>query len=531
MSTGATNDVPLTRKDFISDQTVRWCPGCGDYAILAQMQRALPEIGVPKERTVFISGIGCSSRFPYYMNTYGIHSIHGRAPTLATGLAIANPDLSIWVITGDGDGLSIGGNHLLHAIRRNVNLKIILFNNRIYGLTKGQYSPTSRTGAVTKSSPMGVMEQPLNPIAVAMAAEATFVARSIDSHPQHLAATLKQASDHLGTAFVEIYQNCVIFNPTEWTELSDRKNRDDSILYLEHGKHMIFGKNQDKGIRLNGFTPEVVSLDDVDLDDILVHDATSKPLASILGSMEFPDYPAAMGVIRDVRKPDYAAELISQVRTAQEERGVGDLNQLYLAADLWTVHTRKEVECASARERRDGEAAISVRRLDASSQASVMPITGLDEEYIDDLDKPEEKISDFQDLLVTDTVSALEPNIPITMSEHSSLARTIRQMNRHNIGCVLVTDEEDRLVGIFTEWDALMRVVGVVDDLAQQTVADYMTPEPLALKADLPIAQALNLMSVHGFRHLPLVDDNNHPIGIISFRDVVGYLNDVLEKE
>lgn len=508
MSTTA--EITLTRKDFVSDQAVRWCPGCGDYSILAQMQRVLPEIGVPKEKIVFISGIGCSSRFPYYMNTYGIHSIHGRAPTLATGLAIANPDLSIWVITGDGDGLSIGGNHLLHAIRRNVNLKILLFNNRIYGLTKGQYSPTSRSGTVTKSSPMGSMEQPLNPIAVALAAEATFVARSIDSHPQHLAAILKRAAEHPGTAFVEIYQNCIIFNPTEWTELSDRKNRDDSILYLEHGKHMIFGKNQDKGIRLRGFTPEVVSLDQVDLDEILVHDATSKPLASILSSMEFPDYPAAMGMIRDVRKPDYAAELLSQVRMAQEKQGVGELNQLYLAADLWTVHAREDVE---------------------SSISGDVPITGLDEEYLDDLNKLEDEISDLQDLLVLDTISALEPEVPITMDERSSLARTIRQMNRHNIGCVLVTDEEDRLVGVFTEWDVLMRVVGIVDDLSQETIADYMTPEPIALKADLPIAQALNLMSVHGFRHLPLVDDNSHPTGIISFRDVVGYLNDVLEEE
>ena len=515
MSTVATEEIALTRKDFTSDQTVRWCPGCGDYSILAQMQRMLPETRVPKEKTVFISGIGCSSRFPYYMNTYGIHSIHGRAPALATGLAIANPDLSIWVITGDGDGLSIGGNHLLHAIRRNINLNIVLFNNRIYGLTKGQYSPTSRPGTVTKSSPMGSMEQPLNPIAVALAAEATFVARSIDSHPQHLAATLKRAADHQGTSFVEIYQNCVIFNPNEWTDLSDRKNRDDSILYLEHGKHMIFGKNRDKGIRLSGFTPEVVSLDEVDLDEILVHDATSRPLASILGSMEFPDYPAAMGLIRDVRKPDYAAELMAQVQTAQEKRGAGDLNQLYLAADLWTVEEREQTE----------EREITPR----SPAFEEMPITGLDEEYIDEMDKPEEALSEFQDLLVTNTLAALQPNVPITVDEHTSLARTVRQMNQHNIGCVLVTDEENRLVGIFTEWDVLMRVAGIVDDLTQRTIADYMTPEPLALKPNLPIAHALNLMSVHGFRHLPLVDDNGQPTGIISFRDVVGYLNDALE--
>ncbi len=511
MSASATEEITLTRKDFVSDQTVRWCPGCGDYSILAQMQRVLPETGVAKEKTVFISGIGCSSRFPYYMNTYGVHTIHGRAPALATGLAVANPDLSIWVITGDGDGLSIGGNHLLHAIRRNIDLNIILFNNRIYGLTKGQYSPTSRPGTVTKSSPLGSMEQPLNPIAVALAAEATYVARSIDSHPQHLAATLKRAAEHRGTSFVEIYQNCVIFNPNEWTELSDRKNRDDSTLYLEHGKHMIFGKDRDKGIRLNGFTPEVVALDESDLDEILVHDATSKPLASILGSMEFPDYPAAMGVIRDVRKPDYTSELMAQVQSAQEKKGAGDLDQLYQSADLWTVEEREITASAAAFDE--------------------MPVSGLDEEYIDEMDNPEELLSEFQDLLVSSPLAALEPNVPITVGLHSSLARTVRQMNRHNIGCVLVTDAENHLAGIFTEWDVLMKVAGIVDDLSQRTIAEFMTPEPLALKEDLPIAQALNLMSIHGFRHLPLVDDNGQPTGIISFRDVVGYLNEALEEE
>ncbi len=511
MSASATEEITLTRKDFVSDQTVRWCPGCGDYSILAQMQRVLPETGVAKEKTVFISGIGCSSRFPYYMNTYGVHTIHGRAPALATGLAVANPDLSIWVITGDGDGLSIGGNHLLHAIRRNIDLNIILFNNRIYGLTKGQYSPTSRPGTVTKSSPMGSMEQPLNPIAVALAAEATYVARSIDSNPQHLAATLKRAAEHRGTSFVEIYQNCVIFNPNEWTELSDRKNRDDSTLYLEHGKHMIFGKDRDKGIRLNGFTPEVVALDEADLDEILVHDATSRPLASILGSMEFPDYPAAMGVIRDVRKPDYTSELMAQVQSAQEKKGAGDLDQLYLSADLWTVEERE---------------------ITASTAAfDEMPVSGLDEEYIDEMDSPEELLSEFQDLLVSSPLAALEPNVPITEGLHSSLARTVRQMNRHNIGCVLVTDAENRLAGIFTEWDVLMKVAGIVDDLSQRTIAEFMTPEPVALKEELPIAHALNLMSIHGFRHLPLVDDNGQPTGIISFRDVVGYLNEALEEE
>ena len=237
----------LNRKDFVSDQEVRWCPGCGDYAILAQMQKMLPEVGIPRENIVFVSGIGCSSRFPYYMNTYGIHSIHGRAPTIATGIKTANPDLSVWVITGDGDGLSIGGNHLLHCLRRNVDLKIILFNNRIYGLTKGQYSPTSLPGHRTTSTPMGSIDYPLNPISVALSAEATFVARSQDTNTKHLSYVLKRAAEHEGAAFVEIYQNCVVLNPTAWEHTTDSDVRDDNIVFLEEGQPLIFGKEPGPG--------------------------------------------------------------------------------------------------------------------------------------------------------------------------------------------------------------------------------------------------------------------------------------------
>ncbi len=330
--------LTLTRKDFVSDQTVRWCPGCGDYSILAQMQKVLPELGVPREQIVFISGIGCSSRFPYYMNTYGIHSIHGRAPTLASGLAVANPDLSIWVITGDGDGLSIGGNHLIHAIRRNVNINILLFNNRIYGLTKGQFSPTSRQGAKTKSSPMGVIEQPINPLTLALSAEATFVARTMDADTKHLGEVLEAAYRHPGTSFVEIYQNCVIFNPTEWSGIDDRRTRADHVIYLEHGQPIIFGEKRDKGIRLNGFRPEVVELGgEYSAKDLVVHDETSQELAFFLANMEHPNYPPPMGVIRSVIKPSYTDELMGQVHAAQERRGKGDLASLYNAAETWTV--------------------------------------------------------------------------------------------------------------------------------------------------------------------------------------------------
>ncbi|NJN54004.1 MAG: CBS domain-containing protein [Anaerolineae bacterium] len=497
-----TETIALTRQDFVSNQTVRWCPGCGDYAILAQVQKTMPEIGVAREDIVFISGIGCSSRFPYYMNTYGIHSIHGRAPTLATGLAISRPDLSIWVVTGDGDGLSIGGNHMIHAIRRNVNLNILLFNNRIYGLTKGQYSPTSRHGMVTKSSPMGSLEQPLNPIALALASEATFVARSIDAHTQHLGEVLLEAAHHVGTSFVEIYQNCIIFNPNEWVGLDDRRLRDENILYLKHGEPMIYGKDRDKGIRLKGFTPEVVQLGNgVSEDDLLVHDETSMPLAFLLSSMEFPQFPAPMGVIRRVPKQTYGEGLRVQIETAQAKKGMGDLYQLYTSADSWTVAEREQVK---------------------SKQTGALSLE-LDDEYMDEMEQKPGQTTAVQDRLA-DPIATLNPHAPVSIDAAASLAKAIRQMNAHRVGCLLVTDTEDRLIGIFTEKDVLMRVVGLVDDLTAVPVADYMTPNPIALTMTLPIAQALHEMSVHGFRHVPLVDADGRPEGVISFRDVVRHL-------
>src|SRR5262245_23140646 len=265
--------IKLTRKDFQTDQEVRWCPGCGDYSILAQVQKVMPELGLPKEKIVFISGIGCSSRFPYYMNTYGFHTIHGRAPAIATGLKVGNPDLQVWVITGDGDALSIGGNHFLHVIRRNVDLKIILFNNQIYGLTKSQYSPTSPQGKKTYSTPMGSVDAPLKPLTVALAAEASFVARSVDVDIKHLRTILERAAQHKGTAFVEVYQDCNVFNHGAFDYATSKESRPETTLYLEHGKPLVFGKNRDKGIRLNGTTPEVVELGKgISEDDLLFHD-------------------------------------------------------------------------------------------------------------------------------------------------------------------------------------------------------------------------------------------------------------------
>jgi 2-oxoglutarate ferredoxin oxidoreductase subunit beta len=328
----------LSRKDFASDQDVRWCPGCGDYAILAQVQKTLPELNVPREKLVFISGIGCSSRFPYYMNTYGIHSIHGRAPTLAMGLKCARPDLQVWVVTGDGDGLSIGGNHFLHTLRRNVDVNILLFNNRIYGLTKGQYSPTSHIGKRSKSSPDGSIENPINPIGVAIGAEASFIARTVDMFQKHMSEVLKRSALHIGSALVEVAQNCVIFNNAAWDHLTDPDARAENVLFLEHGKPMRFGKRMDKGIRLNGVSPEVVDVAKVGEDNLLVHDERAKEptLAYLLSRMGPPNFPTPVGVFRAVRKPVYDQMLLSQVKAAQT-RDTSGLAELYRRADTWTV--------------------------------------------------------------------------------------------------------------------------------------------------------------------------------------------------
>ena len=331
----------LTRKDFTSDQEVRWCPGCGDYSILAQTQKVMPDLGVPRERIVFVSGIGCSSRFPYYMQTYGFHTIHGRAPAIATGLKASRPDLMVWVITGDGDALSIGGNHLLHVLRRNVDVKIVLFNNRIYGLTKGQYSPTSELGKKVKSAPMGVPDAPLSPLSVAIGAEATFVARTVDTDTKHLVATLERAAAHKGTAFVEVYQNCNIYNDRAFAYMTERSVRDDRTLYLQHGEPMRFGKERQRGIRLRGLDPEVVTIgeDGVGEDDLLRHDA-HKPegtLAYLLSRLDYPDFPVPVGVLREVQRPTYDGLLEEQEAQAQQRHGTGDLDALFNQGDTWVV--------------------------------------------------------------------------------------------------------------------------------------------------------------------------------------------------
>lgn len=334
----------LTKKDFQSNQEVRWCPGCGDYAILANVQKVFPDLGIPREKIVFVSGIGCSSRFPYYMNTYGFHSIHGRAPAVATGVKAANPDLSVWVVTGDGDGLSIGGNHFLHSIRRNLDINIILFNNRIYGLTKGQYSPTSVLGQINKSAPMGVIDYPINPTVLAIASEATFVARAIDIDVKHLSAMVRAMAEHKGVSFLEVYQNCNIFNDNAFDYFAERTVRPDRVLYLEHGQPMIFGKEKNKGICVVNGKPLVVTIGEngITTDDIIVHDihAPDPSLAFMLARMEFhegSEFPQPVGIFRAFERPTYESMLEGQIETAISKRGAGNLEKLIYTGDMWTV--------------------------------------------------------------------------------------------------------------------------------------------------------------------------------------------------
>ncbi len=328
----------LSRKDFVSDQEVRWCPGCGDYAILAQVQKIMPELGVPREKFVFISGIGCSSRFPYYMNTYGFHTIHGRAAAVASGLKLARPDLDVWVVTGDGDGLSIGGNHMIHTLRRNVDLNILLFNNRIYGLTKGQYSPTSEFGKVTKSTPFGSVDFPFNPITVALGTHATFVARAVDVEQKLLQDILRRGHDHKGASFIEILQNCNIFNDGAFNDVTDKALKADHQLVLEHGKPLIFGKNRDRGIRMNNARPEVVTLGNgITEKDLVVHDEHNPSLAFMLGNFE-PPMPTPVGVFYDETRETYDGAVNRQLAEAVAKLGAGDLRKLLERGDTWTVN-------------------------------------------------------------------------------------------------------------------------------------------------------------------------------------------------
>ena len=330
----------LSRKDFQTDQEVRWCPGCGDYAILNAVQQVFPELGIPREKFVVVSGIGCSSRFPYYMNTYGFHSIHGRAPAVATGLKLARPELEVWIATGDGDALSIGGNHLIHTLRRNVGVKILMFNNRIYGLTKGQYSPTSELGKRTKSTPAGSADYPFNPLSMALGAGATFVARTVDIYLAHQKEVLRRAAAHQGTAFVEIYQNCNIFNDKAFDYMTDKPVRDDAAIYLEHGKPLVFGKEKNRGIRMRGTEMEVIELggEFSEADCLVWNESLTNPATAFLAAQLLPPhFPTALGVFRSVEEPTYEHRVVGQIEEATAKQGVGRLEDLLRQGDTWTV--------------------------------------------------------------------------------------------------------------------------------------------------------------------------------------------------
>jgi 2-oxoglutarate ferredoxin oxidoreductase subunit beta len=331
--------VEYKKKDFISDQEVRWCPGCGDYAILSSMQSAMTKIGKKKEDIVFVSGIGCSSRFPYYMNTYGLHTIHGRAPAVATGIKLQNPDLEVWQITGDGDGLSIGGNHLIHTLRRNIDINIVLFNNEIYGLTKGQYSPTSSPGLVSKSSPFGSLDHAFNPAALFLGAGASFYARTIDTDTKHMTAIFEEASRHKGTSMIEILQNCIIFNDKVHDQYTNRQLKEDTTIRVKHGDPMIFGKEKDKGLILNGARPKVVDLnrDNVPRESLITHDETDDFVANMLGNLRHPDFPLPLGVIRKVELSTYDEKVHKQIQSLKEKKGEGDMDALLRTGDVWTV--------------------------------------------------------------------------------------------------------------------------------------------------------------------------------------------------
>ena len=344
MSEQTTLAAPLTSKDFQTDQEVRWCPGCGDYSILAQVQKIMPTLGIPRENIVIVSGIGCSSRFPYYMETYGMHSIHGRATAIASGLKASRPDLSVWVVTGDGDSLSIGGNHTIHLLRRNFDVNIMMFNNQIYGLTKGQYSPTSETQKITKSTPFGSIDHPFNPLALAMGADATFIARSMDRDPKHLQESLIRSNKHKGASFLEIYQNCNIYNDGAFEIFTEKSSKPAETLFLEQGRPLVFGANRDKGIRLDGFHPKVVSLSEGEFsaDDCWIHDEADFYKAQILVRMfddpRQPDHlPRPFGVFYETDRPCYEDMMAAQIEEVIAKKGMGDLDKLIRGQEVWTI--------------------------------------------------------------------------------------------------------------------------------------------------------------------------------------------------
>lgn len=505
----------LTRKDFVSSSEVRWCPGCGDYAVLNAVQNVLPQLGLPKEKFVFVSGIGCSSRFPYYMDTYGFHSIHGRAPTIATGVKVANPELSVWVVTGDGDGLSIGGNHLVHALRRNLDMNIILLNNKIYGLTKGQYSPTSEKGQVTKTSPYGVIEEPLNPLRVALASEATFVGRAVDTDPKHITAVLLDGAKHAGTAFVEILQSCVIFNKDAWKSISDRSIRSDRLLYLEQGKPLIFGEHHNKGIVLRGTKPEVVTIGEqgVAEKDLLVHDMFSEDpvYAAMLVEMDYPDFPIPVGIFRAVKKPVYEQEIEEQIKAVTAAKGRRNLQALLRGTEYWTVSKKgKNIKRSSG---------ISVQFADESQvmDEQVRELLKSTDPLTASLKTPIGKIFYDYDYKRSKKLLPLD-----------SISMAIATFKSSKIECILVGDDK-RLYGILSERDIIQNVVLTSIDRDRQPVSSIMRPIYEIMDESNSIGDVINILSISGHRHVPIrLKDGG--FGLVTIRQILRFIHDTVEQ-
>ena len=505
----------LTRKDFVSSSEVRWCPGCGDYAVLNSVQTVLPQLGIPKEKFVFVSGIGCSSRFPYYMDTYGFHSIHGRAPTIATGVKVANPELSVWVITGDGDGLSIGGNHLVHALRRNLDLNIILLNNRIYGLTKGQYSPTSEVGKITKTSPYGVIDEPINPLRVALASEASFIGRAVDTDPKHIAEVLKAGALHNGTAFTEILQSCVIFNKKAWTDISDRSTREDRLLYLEQGKPLIFGEKRNKGIVLNCTEPEVVTIGErgITEKDLVVHDMYRKDpvYAAMLTRMEYPDFPLPVGIFHAVERPVYEQQLEGQIKEVTALKGRRNLQALLRGSEYWTVAD----EGRSIRR----SSGISAQ---AREEAKVM------DEQIHELLKSTDPLTASLKTTIGRIFYEYDYKRVKMLSPRDSIQTAIDHFIATRIECILVGDDR-RLYGILSERDIIQNVVLTSIDRDRLPVSSIMRPVYEVMEESNSIADVINILSISGHRHVP-IRLKEGGFGLVTIRQILRFIHDTVEQ-
>ncbi len=505
----------LTRKDFVSSSEVRWCPGCGDYSVLNAVQNVLPQLGIPKEKFVFVSGIGCSSRFPYYMDTYGFHSIHGRAPTIATGVKVANPELSVWVITGDGDGLSIGGNHLVHALRRNLDMNIILLNNKIYGLTKGQYSPTSDKGQITKTSPYGVIDEPLNPLRVALASEATFVARAVDTDPKHVTEVLLEGAKHPGTAFVEILQSCVIFNKDAWKDVSDRSCREDRLLYLEQGKPLIFGEQRNKGIILKGTTPEVVAIGEQGITekDLVVHDRYSEDpvYAAMLTEMDLPDFPVPVGIFHAAKKPVYEEELEEQIKQVTALKGRRNLQALLRGSEYWTVSNGgKDIKRSSG------------IRVQFADESKVM------DEQVRELLKSTDPLTASLKTKVGKIFYDYDYKRSKMLKPRDSIATAIANFKAAKIECILVGDAK-RLYGILSERDIIQNVVLTSIDRDRLPVSSIMRPIYEIMDESNSIGDVINILSISGHRHVPIrLKDNG--FGLVTIRQILRFIHDTVEQ-